>query len=67
MCVKNVLSYYCCSELFVDFDHEHRVHGDSECLRPRQNLLDVVSIYLIYINECFINEINLLKLLVNNM
>ena len=66
MCVKNVLSYYCCSELLVDFDHEHGIRGDFECLRPRQNLLDVVSIYLIYINECFINEINLLKLLVNN-
>nr|CAN80224.1 hypothetical protein VITISV_027897 [Vitis vinifera] len=29
-------------ELLVDFDHEHGVRGDFECLRPRQNLLDVV-------------------------
>ncbi|WJZ92510.1 hypothetical protein VitviT2T_011500 [Vitis vinifera] len=29
-------------ELFVDFDHEHGVRGDFECLRPRQNLMDVV-------------------------
>ena len=49
MCVKNVLSYYCCSELLVDFDHEHAVRGDFECLRPRKNLLDVVSINFIYI------------------
>ena len=51
MCVKNDLSYYCCSELLVDFDHEHEhaIRGDYECLRPRQNLLDVVSINFIYI------------------
>ncbi|KAL6339298.1 hypothetical protein AAG906_028016 [Vitis piasezkii] len=30
------------SELLVDFGHEHGVRGDFECLRPRQNLMDVV-------------------------
>ncbi|KAL6313786.1 hypothetical protein AAG906_010205 [Vitis piasezkii] len=29
------------SELLVDFGHEHGVRGDFECLRPRQNLMDV--------------------------
>ncbi|RVW15462.1 hypothetical protein CK203_094694 [Vitis vinifera] len=32
------------SELLVDFDHEHGVRGDFECLHPRQNLLDVQMI-----------------------
>ncbi|RVX14624.1 hypothetical protein CK203_011876 [Vitis vinifera] len=31
------------SELLVDFDHEHGVHGDLEYLHPRQNLLDIVE------------------------
>eukprot|EP00261_Vitis_vinifera_P039134 XP_019080377.1 PREDICTED: uncharacterized protein LOC104881529 [Vitis vinifera] len=30
------------SELLVDFGHEHGVRGDFACLRPRQNLMDVV-------------------------
>ena len=47
--VKNVLTHYYFIELLVDFDHEHGVRGDFACLHPRQNLLDVVSIYLIYI------------------
>ena len=53
MCLKFFVLYYCCSELFVDFDHEHGVHGDFKCLFPRQNLLDVVSIYFIHINLLF--------------
>ncbi|RVW14264.1 hypothetical protein CK203_095364 [Vitis vinifera] len=36
------------SELLVDFDHEHGVRGDFECLCPRENLMDVVSTYFIY-------------------
>ncbi|RVW32329.1 hypothetical protein CK203_078958 [Vitis vinifera] len=32
------------SELLVDFGHEHGVRGDFECLRPRQNLMDVLFI-----------------------
>ena len=47
--VKNVLTHYYFIELLVDFDHEHGVRGDFECLRPRQNLMDVVSTYFIYI------------------
>ncbi|RVW91074.1 hypothetical protein CK203_039994 [Vitis vinifera] len=31
------------SELLVDFGHEHGVRGDFACLRPRQNLMDVVE------------------------
>eukprot|EP00261_Vitis_vinifera_P037664 XP_019078907.1 PREDICTED: uncharacterized protein LOC104880859 [Vitis vinifera] len=37
------------SELLVDFGHEHGVRGDFACLRPRKNLMDVVSTYFIYI------------------
>ncbi|RVX06580.1 hypothetical protein CK203_029556 [Vitis vinifera] len=32
------------SELLVDFGHEHGVRGGFECLRPRQNLMDVQMI-----------------------
>ncbi|RVW47080.1 hypothetical protein CK203_107451 [Vitis vinifera] len=32
------------SELLVDFGHEHGVRGDFACLRPRQNLMDVLFI-----------------------
>ncbi|RVX02074.1 hypothetical protein CK203_025485 [Vitis vinifera] len=32
------------SELLVGFGHEHGVRGDFECLRPRQNLMDVLFI-----------------------
>ncbi|RVX03780.1 hypothetical protein CK203_022991 [Vitis vinifera] len=30
------------SELLVDFAREHGVRGDFDCLRPRQNLLDII-------------------------
>ncbi|RVW18028.1 hypothetical protein CK203_115093 [Vitis vinifera] len=32
------------NELLVDFGHEHGVRGDFACLRPRQNLMDVLFI-----------------------
>ncbi|KAL6342969.1 hypothetical protein AAG906_016989 [Vitis piasezkii] len=32
------------SELLVDFSHEYGVRGDFECLRPRQNLMDVCEL-----------------------
>ena len=42
----NIYTNSCFSELLVDFGHEHGVRGDFQCLRPREYLMDVVSLSL---------------------
>ena len=46
----NIYTNSCFSEFLVDFGHEYGVRGDFQCLRPREYLMDVVSLSLQNIN-----------------